>query len=475
MIRRTGLIAAAVGLAALAGCQLTTPAATRSHDSWEAYRQRHAADFAPADHATARSLSPSPTTVELQQFAALHNDAVRAAFHRWQAQVQQIAQARSLPDPRISYTYYIVEVETRVGPQHQAVSLSQTVPWFGKLDLAGDQAAQQATAAWWDFQARLLELQADVRAAHAEYRYLHEAQAITQDNLRLLQQVEQLVRTRYTNAQASQPDLLRAQTEIGKLQDRLASLERQLTPTRAGINELLGRDAAEPIGLADAPPYEPLAIDEAAWRDQLAKDSPALKALTHQVDASDRGVDLAKKAYFPDVTVSGTWIDTGDRTGPMAPADSGQDAVMAMVSLNLPIWYDKLRAGVRQAEHRQRLLEAQRVGRHRQLVTRLARDCWKLDDAQRRHDLYQRVLLPKARDAMRAIQQDYTGGKSTFVDLMDAQRTLLDFQLVLARARADAALARAGIHRLIGPVAETGNADAPPGVVKDAPDEPAGK
>jgi outer membrane protein TolC len=346
------------------------------------------------------------------------------------------------------------------------------LPWFGKLDLAGDQAAQTATAAWWDFQARLLDLQADVRAALAAYRYVHEARAITQDNLRLLQQVERLVRTRYTNAQASQPDLLRAQTEIGKLQDRLASLDRQLTPARVRINELLGRRADAPLGLPDATAYEPLAIDEAAWRERLETDSPTLKAMDHRIAASDRGVDLAKKAYFPDLTLSGTWIDTGHRTGQTAPADSGQDAVMAMVSLNLPIWYDKLRAGVRQAEHRRRMAEARRIGQRRQLATHLARACWRLDDAQRRHDLYQRVLLPKARDAMRTIQQDYTAAGSTFVDLMDAQRTLLDFQLVLARARSDAAIAKADIHRLIGPVDETRNPAAPPGVVKDESNAP---
>jgi outer membrane protein TolC len=193
--------------------------------------------------------------------------------------------------------------------------------------------------------------------------------------------------------------------------------------------------------------------------------------MAHRVKAADHAVALAKKAYFPDVTVSGTWIDTGDRTGPGAPSDSGQDAVMAMVSLNLPIWYERLAAGVRQARNRRLAAQADRAQQHRRLGTELARASWRLDDAQRRYDLYKRVLLPKAREAMLAIQKDYASGGSSFIDLMDAQRTLLDFQLILVRARADARIARADIHRLIGPVDPQRNPASQPVVSnKESPD-----
>ena len=77
-------------------------------------------------------------------YAALNNPSLEAAFNRWKAALEKVPQVNSLPDPRFSYTYFITEIETRVGPQRQKLSLSQTFPWFGKLDLRGDAAAAEA-------------------------------------------------------------------------------------------------------------------------------------------------------------------------------------------------------------------------------------------------------------------------------------------------------------------------------------------
>ena len=53
----------------------------------------------------------------------------------------------ALPDPMVTFTQAIRSVETRVGPQDNAVMLSQAFPWFGKLDLKGQMAVKAAAAA----------------------------------------------------------------------------------------------------------------------------------------------------------------------------------------------------------------------------------------------------------------------------------------------------------------------------------------
>lgn len=398
----------------------------------------------------ADTLPTEPTLPELQQYAALHNDELRAAFHQWQAGVHEIAQARSLPDPKLSYSYYIVEVETRVGPQHQAISLSQMVPWFGTLALRGDKAAEEAIARWWELQRKRLGLQAEVQQAWVEYYYLHRARRITEENAALLSQVEQVLRTRYKTAGADQPDVLRIQTELGQLQDRIRTLQAMVEPALSRLNALLGRPPHAALGVPETLPAPPLQPDLAAWTEQLDAYNPTLRAMEHRVLAADRQVALARKAYFPDLTFGATWIDTGDRTGPSRPSDSGQDPVVAMFSLNLPIWYDRLSAGMRQARHARRAVEAIRRQTRRDLRAELSRAAFRMDDARRKLALYDRLLLPNARDALVAVRKDYTGGRGSFVDLLDAQRVLLEFQLTRARALADLVSAEADIHRLVG-------------------------
>ena len=90
------------------------------------------------------TLNEQSTLPDYLAYAALSNPGLEAAFLRWKAALERIPQAQSLPDPRFTYRYFIREIETRVGPQKQAFEIGQMFPWFGKLDLAGDVAAQTA-------------------------------------------------------------------------------------------------------------------------------------------------------------------------------------------------------------------------------------------------------------------------------------------------------------------------------------------
>jgi hypothetical protein len=79
-------------------------------------------------------------------YAALNNPQMEAAFNRWKAALEMVTQARTLPDPRFNYGYFIQEVETRVGPQEQRAGLSQMFSWFGKLKLRGEVVLEGANA-----------------------------------------------------------------------------------------------------------------------------------------------------------------------------------------------------------------------------------------------------------------------------------------------------------------------------------------
>ncbi|MHC4153562.1 MAG: TolC family protein, partial [Planctomycetota bacterium] len=76
----------------------------------------------------------APVTLQdYLRLAALNNAGLKAAFEEWKAALEQVPQARSLPDPRFTYGYYIREVETRVGPQQNRLGIMQVFPWFGEI------------------------------------------------------------------------------------------------------------------------------------------------------------------------------------------------------------------------------------------------------------------------------------------------------------------------------------------------------
>lgn len=439
------------------GAPASQPAERVSPRDWAAYGQSEGrggpgpGTDAAGSRSQAAPLPDQPDLSDYLTYAAMHSPRLRAAFERWRAAVERTEQVRTLPDPKFTYAYYFEEVETRVGAQRQSFGLAQTFPWFGKLALRGDAAAEAAQAQWHRFQAAKLTLYRQVKSIYYEYAYLARAVSVTEDNLKLLRQVEDLVRTRYKAAAAGHPDLIRLQVEVGKLADRVATLKELRRPIVSRLNAAIGRSDAE----AEPPwpneiVHEPVAASWtqlAAWMHQA---NPQLKALDRETAEARDKIDLARKDYYPDVTVGVTYIDTSSAVGAMHPSDSGKDPVIGMITVNIPIWWNKLAAGVREAQSRHAAAVRSRRQKAHDLTAALRMAVYHLEDAQRKIALYRRTLIPKARESLKVTQTSFAAGRSGFTDLIDAQRILLEFGLSLYRALADHAIRRAEIEQIVG-------------------------
>ena len=130
--------------------------------------------------------------------------------------------------------------------------------------------------------------------------------------------------------------------------------------------------------------------------------------------------------------------------------DSGKDPVIAAVSINLPIWVHKYRAAEREARASYRAALRAEADRQNELGARARLVLYQLRDAERRIKLYRDALLPKAHESLRASTAAFRGGTAGFTDLIDTQRTLLEFALALERARADHAQRAAEVEMLLG-------------------------
>ncbi len=413
-----------------------------------------------ADEA-AKSRLPEPNeSSELSdylEYAALNNPGLEAAFYRWKAALEEVPQVKSLPDPRFNYRYFIQEVETRVGPQRQSFGISQVFPWFGKLDLRGDVAAAAASAAQKRYESAKLKLFFEVKDAYYEYYYLAKSIAVTKDNMSLMEHLEGVARSRYKAAAASHPDVIRAQVELGKLEDRYLTLVDLKQPTVARLNAALNRPVDAPIPAPAEIRLEQVEVADAKLLAKLVRANPQLQALDFEIAQQQHSIELAKKDYYPDVMLGVSVIDTGDSIVG-SPRDNGKDPVVASVSMNLPIWGKKYSAGVRQARARYNAARRDRTEMANSLGWQLKTALYRFRDGERKIDLYRDTLLPKAEESLKVTESGFRAAKGTFTDLVDAQRILLEFGLSLERAFADRSQALAKLEMLVGSrIAPAGN------------------
>lgn len=422
-----------------------------------------------ADNPAPPELTPDAPPEDYVRFALSNSPEVRAAYQRWRASAERVPQVAALPDPRLSFGFYLDEVETRVGPQQARLGISQTFPWPGKLSGRKDAASRAARAAWLQLEGvRLMTTERVLTAMH-ELAYLDAATAIARENLDLLASFEDVVRARYRVGAGSHPELVRVQVELGQLQDRLAQLTAMRAPTVATLNAALGRpgDTAIPA----LPPLPPLIADTDAARlvAGARASNPTLLALDEQGESERAMTEVARKDALPDVTVGLDYVVTADAANPSMP-ESGDDPVMLTFGINLPLWRGKYEAGVRESIARRLAVAGDRDAQANRIEAAIARAWFDHTDADRRVRLYEQTLIPKARESLRASLTAFRSDQAGFLDLLDTERTLLEFAVSAQRARADRGEALARLNTLVGSPVPT-RPEEPVPDTKPTPDE----
>lgn len=387
---------------------------------------------------------------ELLRYAEWGNPGLRAAALRWRAALERVPQASALPDPRLNFGYFLEEVETRTGPMDWRLGLSQSFPWPGTLDAAGSAEVARAEAERARFESERLLLAEQVQRTWFELAYVSAALDITRTHLDLLARWEEVARTRYATGLGNEADVIRAQVELGKVDDRVRSLDDLRRPLAARLNAALNRPAGAPLPMPSLEAVAPLSdLDDAMLLADLAVTSPDVRALDHHIEAAEHAVVLADKAYFPDLSLGldYTAISSARSAGVRG---SGDDALAVTAGISLPIWRGRRDADARRANSVLAAARAERDDLLNRQGAELELALYALRDASRRLSLYEQTLVPKGHESVQTTAVAYQSSKASFLEFIDAERVLLEFQLAAARARADSAQAVARVERLSG-------------------------
>ena len=273
-----------------------------------------------------------------------------------------------------------------------------------------------------------------VKNAYCEYYYPGKTIELTRQNIALLKGIEAAARARLKTGRAMQRHVIKIQVELGKLADQLASLEDKKEPFVARLNAAMNRPLDTEIPIPLEIDQSTLTVSDSELVARLKEKNPRLKAMASKVEAAERGMDLAHKRYKPNFSFGATFMETGESV--MPASDSGKDPIALMATLNIPLWRSSLDAGARASEHSVRASRQQLTQLSNTLEAQLEMVLFQIRDADRRISLFRDTLIPKAEESMRSTQTAYMAGEMTgLIDLLDAERMLLAFQLNYHRAR----------------------------------------
>ena len=393
------------------------------------------------------------------RYALYHSPEVEAAYQRWRAAAERLPQVSALPDPRITFGFFLDEVETRTGAQQARVGIQQSFPWPGQLQDREDAASRAAAAAWRRFEAVRLTVAERVISTLHDLAYLDGTIGITKENLELLESFEGVLRARYRVGAGSHPELIRVQVELGQLEDRVTQLRAMRPAYVAELNAQLNRPASTEVPVLLQLPGRVATLDAEGLSEIAQRTNPMLLALDEQVEEQRFLTEVARKDGLPDLTIGLDNFFTDEAINSSMP-ESGDDPILLSFGVNVPLWRAKYEAQVREVVARRLSVASERASQANRITAGIHLAWFEHTDADRRVRLYEQTLIPKAEESLRASLAGFRTGETSFLDLLDTERTLLEFAVAAERARADRGKALARLNTLVGtpvPTERTGD------------------
>jgi outer membrane protein TolC len=363
---------------------------------------------------------------ELTALAIRNNPEIVAAQKKYEAARQRPAQESSLPDPTVSLGYNSVgnplpgaglgsQVLANVG-----VMVSQEVPFPGKLKLKADMASKEAQAEFQQYQAVQLAVISRLKQAYFRLRYSYAATGLLVRYRDLLEKLLKVTEDRYSVGRAAQQDVFKAQTQTSILETRLVKLDQEQRSRRAEINSILNRAVGTPVGRPeDVNPKELTATLEellAATR----QDSPMLGRDQKMIERSELAVNMARKEYYPDVTVNAGYYNMGS----MPPMYE------VRADFKVPIYFwRKQRAGVN--EQVSNLSQARRTyeATDQSLRYRVQDDFLMAQASARLMRLYRQTVVPQGNLALESSLSTYETGTVDFLSVLSNFTMVLDYEM----------------------------------------------
>jgi outer membrane protein TolC len=358
-----------------------------------------------------------PVLASLIEEALAKNPDVVAAREATLAAEQRPAQARSLPNPMFSTVYTNDGWSPSLGTEDMttlAFMGSQELPFSGKRRLRGDIASRDAGLAGYQSERVRRGLTAAVKRAYYGLLLSRDLLELIHEQEGILTQIEGVARARYSVGQGAQPDVLRVQVEVTRIEGLRAEQEAEAEVRLAELNRLLARAEGAQFETSARLTLRPLQATLDQVLDWSAAESPMVKGAVLGIERAALTIDLAKKEYKPDFSVQAAYMNRG-----------GLDPMwQAGVGVTLPLYRKRLAAGVAEAEAQVRSIQGACESLRLQVRFRTQERLIQLKTAERVATLYDQAIIPQDRMSVEAALANYQTGRVPFIAVLEALMTL---------------------------------------------------
>ena len=277
----------------------------------------------------------------LLNYAYDNNPSIKSAKQAWRSQIEKYRVVTGYPDPQLSVTYFPSPIETRLGPQDWNLTLSQKIPFPGKLTKAGEIAATDAKIAKLKVDKAVRDISVAIKQSFYELYYIRAAKKIAWKNQNLLEQLRKMGESAYAQNKAVFLDVVKSQSQTGQLQYDILLLEELEQTETARMNGLLNRPADAHLGELIMPVFLPPVYNITEIYKMAEDNLEEILMAGLDIEKAGKNLELAKLKNMPDFKLGIFYAGVGNPDVASPPPDAGDDAFGIQFGITIPIWFGK--------------------------------------------------------------------------------------------------------------------------------------
>jgi outer membrane protein, multidrug efflux system len=361
-------------------------------------------------------------------------------------QFPTLSAGAGIADVRSARSKFLPAFETSTGQVN--LSAAWELDFWGKFRRATEAARANLLASEWAREEVVSTLVANVAAAYFQLRALDLQLEISRRTLDSRQESLRLTQILANGGATSLLDVRQAEQLVFTAGAEVPALEQQIEQQENFLSILLGQNPGDisrgqTLTEQQQPPEVPPGLPSA-----LLERRPDIREAEEQLVAANAEIGVARAAYFPDISLSGSG---GFQSSALTNLFSGPAGAWSFgASLAQPIFTGgRLRSGVRLAEAQQRtatLFYQQSI----QGAFRSVSDALVAYRKTREFRAQQDLLFQSAEDAARLSHMRYTGGATGYLEVLTNETNAFSAELGLAQARLNELLALVQLYEALG-------------------------
>lgn len=388
------------------------------------------------------------TLQEVEDITRMNDYISQSQLSRRDAFKESAVADGQLPDPQLNVGLFNAPIDNfdldREPNTQLRFGVSQSFPRGDTLKIRTQQTQWSSKEQGFRSQDQLAQSVRMARENYLDIFYNVGAQGIIHQSHQYFSQLVEIAESFYSVGRVNQQDVLRAQLELSRLEERVIIFKKNEDLSRAELSKWLDDRAYEVIDTGF-----PILVEIVAQHDVIDElvYHPSVKASDSVISFFNEGVSLAEEQYKPGWSVG---VEYRKRFGNNADGSDRDDQMAALVKIDLPIFTNKRQdRRLSSSQHRVMAAKDVRIDQLQVLKRSVLREFAAFRKFKEQSELYDLQLVPDANANANASLKAYQSGVTEFTTLARARITQLDIQLEALRVKIEAAKAQARILYLM--------------------------